>query len=205
MRNTPSEITEFNPSVEDVLSYALFPQVALEFFKRRRDGGKETTPAPQVSPQTPQPNLKVSLGGKSYDVAISSVPSGKAKAPLTVFVNGKKYDVDVEHLSPTLKRTLPVPAGIQKSAPAPTVNAVKGKEVVAAEVGTIQAPMPGKVVDTKVKVGDKVKKGDVIIVLEAMKMQNEIYCPYDGIVKEVRVQKGDSVESGAVMLKVGGQ
>ncbi len=68
--------------------------------------------------------------------------------------------------------------------------------------GTIAAPMPGKVVEVKIAVGDEVKKGQAIVVLEAMKMQNELFAPLDGKVKEVRVKAGDTVESGAKLVLI---
>ncbi len=62
--------------------------------------------------------------------------------------------------------------------------------------GLISAPMPGKIVDIKVKSGDVVKKGDPIIIIEAMKMQNELGAPIDGTIKEVYIKSGEAVESG---------
>jgi biotin carboxyl carrier protein len=68
--------------------------------------------------------------------------------------------------------------------------------------GLIAAPMPGKVVDVKVGVGDTVKKGQAIVIVEAMKMQNELYSSLDGKVKEVTVKTGDTVESGQKMVVI---
>ncbi|MBF0106042.1 MAG: biotin/lipoyl-binding protein [Deltaproteobacteria bacterium] len=68
--------------------------------------------------------------------------------------------------------------------------------------GQIASPMPGKVVDIKVKVGQKVTKGEGLVVVEAMKMQNEFKAPMDGVVKEVLVNKDDSVEGGRVMVVI---
>lgn len=64
----------------------------------------------------------------------------------------------------------------------------------------IESPMPGKILDVKVTVGAAVKSGDVVLMLEAMKMENEIFAPEAGTVKEVRVNKGDSVDTGAVLI-----
>ena len=68
--------------------------------------------------------------------------------------------------------------------------------------GLIAAPMPGKVVDLKVEVGDEVKKGSPVIIVEAMKMQNELTSLIDGIVKEITVKPGDTVESGQRLVLV---
>jgi glutaconyl-CoA decarboxylase len=65
---------------------------------------------------------------------------------------------------------------------------------------TIDSPMPGKILDVKVSVGAAVQSGDVVLMLEAMKMENEIFAPEAGTVKEVRVKKGDSVDTGTVLV-----
>ena len=65
---------------------------------------------------------------------------------------------------------------------------------------TVDAPMPGKVLSVNVKKGDKVASGDVLLILEAMKMQNEIMAPSDGVVSDIRVNAGDTVATGDVMI-----
>jgi acetyl-CoA carboxylase biotin carboxyl carrier protein len=67
----------------------------------------------------------------------------------------------------------------------------------------LKAPMPGKILEVLVKVGDQVKEDDEVIMLEAMKMENPIYAPADGTVKEIRVKANDSVETEQVMLVIG--
>lgn len=64
----------------------------------------------------------------------------------------------------------------------------------------VTAPMPGKIIDVLVKVGDKVSEDDELVILEAMKMENPIYAPADGVVKEIRVAKADTVDSEQVLL-----
>ena len=100
-----------------------------------------------------------------------------------IVVNGKAYDVQVEELA--AGAAAPVAA-----APAP----------VAAGATTVSAPMPGKVLSVNVKVGDAVKAGDVLMILEAMKMQNEIMAPADGTVSDVRVSANQTVSTGDVMI-----
>ena len=102
-----------------------------------------------------------------------------------VVVNGTAYEVAIEELTGA---TAPAAA-----APAPTapVSAANGQEV--------KAPMPGTVLAVNVKAGDSVKKGQVLCVLEAMKMENEIVAPADGKVVSVAAQKGAAVESGATL------
>lgn len=115
-----------------------------------------------------------------------------------VNVNGNSYEVEVEEVS----------AGAS-AAPAPTVKAAPVAEKKAAPIaqapagGTpVKAPMPGNVLDIKVSNGATVKKGDVLIILEAMKMENEIVAPVDGTVTVV-TSKGATVNSGDLLITLG--
>ncbi len=71
----------------------------------------------------------------------------------------------------------------------------------AAKVNTIKAPMPGLIIDLKIKAGDTVKAGEPLLILEAMKMENILKSPGDGVVKNVKIKKGDSVEKGQVLIE----
>lgn len=119
----------------------------------------------------------------------------------TVNVNGTKYEVEVEEFAPGSKvsESKPATESLKASAPsnpAPSAPVSGGKE-------SITSPMPGTIVDVRVKNGDNVRSGDVLVVLEAMKMENEILAPVDGKVTDVRVGKGTSVESGEVLVVIG--
>ena len=103
-----------------------------------------------------------------------------------VVVNGTAYEVAIEELTGATAPVAPAAA-----APAAPVSAANGQEV--------KAPMPGTVLAVNVKAGDSVKKGQVLCVLEAMKMENEIVAPADGKVVSVAAQKGAAVESGATL------
>ena len=72
-------------------------------------------------------------------------------------------------------------------------------------VEAIKAPIPGKIVSIKCKVNDTVKRGQVLLVLEAMKMENEIYSGSSGVVKEIKVNEGDFVQPGAILILIGNQ
>lgn len=109
-----------------------------------------------------------------------------------VIVNGTAYEVAVEEISAADVKTAPV---AQAAAPAPVAAAPAGGEKVT-------APMPGTILDVKVTEGQAVKSGDVLVILEAMKMENEILAPCDGTVAGLSVAKGASVESGAVICSV---
>ena len=111
----------------------------------------------------------------------------------TITVNGTAYEVEVEEAGVVAS----APKAAPKAAPAP---APKAAAPVAAGATTVSAPMPGKVLSINVKAGDAVKAGDVLLILEAMKMQNEIMAPADGTVSDVRVSAGQTVATGDVMI-----
>ena len=101
-------------------------------------------------------------------------------------INGTAYEVEIEEIT-----------GAAPSSPA--AAAVPAAPV---EGEVIPAPMPGNILAVNVKAGDTVKKGQVLMVLEAMKMENEITCPRDGTVVSVAVSKGAAVESGAALCAI---
>ena len=111
----------------------------------------------------------------------------------TITVNGTSYEVTVEE---HLDGAVSAPRSAQAvKAPAPA-------EAKAAGRLSIVAPMPGKILSVKVKPGDAVKRGQAIMVLEAMKMENEIVAPEDGVVASVEVAAGSSVEAGALLASI---
>ena len=113
----------------------------------------------------------------------------------TITVNGNVYDVTVEER---------IAAGAATSAPkaaAPKAAAPKAAPKAAAGQGSVKvnSPMPGKILSVKTSVGQAVKKGEVLMILEAMKMENEVVAPEDGTVASIDVAAGDSVEAGVVL------
>ena len=114
----------------------------------------------------------------------------------TITVNGVAYDVTVEEGGSV--------ASAPKAAAAPAAAPAAALAPAAAPAGAqgavkVESPMPGKILAVKKNVGDAVKSGDVILVLEAMKMENDIVAPQDGTVASINVSVGDSVESGATL------
>lgn len=126
-------------------------------------------------------------------------------------VNGTAYDVEVEELGGSAApvaapAATPAPAAPVAAAPvaaAPAATPAPAAAPAAAGEGTkVEAPMPGTIVEVKASVGQAVKAGDVIVVLEAMKMENDIVAPCDGSVTSITVKKGDSVNSNDVIATV---
>ena len=119
-----------------------------------------------------------------------------------ISVNGKSYEVDVEEVGGV---STPAPAPVQTAAPAPKASPAPKAAPKAAPVAgakQVTAPMPGTIVSVKVNVGDKVEAGTLVAVLEAMKMENEIFAGVDGTVAGISVSAGDSVNSGDVIVSV---
>jgi biotin carboxyl carrier protein len=131
-----------------------------------------------------------------------------------ISVNGKTYEVEVEEVGGAVSAPIaPAPAQVQTAAPAAPAPAKEeiavekkdeapAKKAPAASVSggeTVACPMPGTILSVNVKVGDTVKKGDVMFILEAMKMENEIMAPHDAKVVSVGVNKGESVNTGDML------
>jgi biotin carboxyl carrier protein len=116
----------------------------------------------------------------------------------TITVNGTAYDVTVEEngagAAPAQKAPAAKAAPKAASKPAPAAAPAGAQGAV-----KINAPMPGKILSVKLQAGASVKKGDVIMILEAMKMENEIPAPQDGTIASINVNGGDSVEAGDVL------
>lgn len=128
-----------------------------------------------------------------------------------VTVNGKKFEVEVEKVGGAGKSLSRQPAerreAVVKSEPVVETKAAAAAPVEVAPATTsatggttITSPMPGSILDVKVNVGDKVKFGQTLAILEAMKMENDIPATVDGEVVEIRVKKGDVVETDSVLI-----
>lgn len=109
-------------------------------------------------------------------------------------VNGKTYKVELEAVEEVASAAAPAVEAKKEAAPAPTATSGEGNKVT--------SPIQGTVVNVKVKVGDKVKKGDVVVVVEAMKLENDVVSPFDGVVSEVLVSKGQNVTAKANLVVI---
>ena len=122
-------------------------------------------------------NYRITVNGNTYDVAVEEIGGGAAP---------------VAAAAPVMTPAAPAAAPAAPAA-APAASGSKGSVVVS-------APMPGKILGVKTEVGKAVKKGDVLMVLEAMKMENEIVAPQDGTIASVNVSVGSQVEAGDTLV-----
>ena len=153
------------------------------------------------------------INGHDYQVDVNSVEGGIAD----VTVNGTDYKVELADAvpAPAQQAARPAPQTVSTGAPAPqaTAPAAQTTAQTTAQTATasapqgkgevVTAPLPGVILDIKVKVGDAVKAGQTVAVLEAMKMENEIESTASGTVTAVNAGKGDSVLEGAAIITIG--
>lgn len=204
MDKLASEVDRLAKTEEDVLTYAMFPDIGETFLKERN--ANSLVPEPLLSkedvnasgPRYAPNEFNVTLHGETFHIKLTgSGHEGEEKRPIYVSVDGIAEEVIVETLS-----EIEISGG---SANSP----VKKKESKSSSgrprpqhKGCITTAMPGNIVDVKVKVGDKVKAGDPVIVIEAMKMENEIQAPTSGTVVNLHVEKGDSVTPDETLLEI---
>lgn len=118
----------------------------------------------------------------------------------TITVNGTPYNVTVEEGTSSAAPVASAPAPAPAAAPAPQAAPKATPAPAAAGSVKVDAPMPGNILDVKVSNGTAVKAGQVLVILEAMKMENEIVAPQDGTVASINVNKGDTVEAGQTIV-----
>ena len=205
MAKLQNETERFAQSEEDVLTYAMFPDIGKTFLQERNAGSLkpealQTKETAQTSAARYAPNeFKVTLHGETFHIKLTgSGHAGEEQRPFYVSVDGIAEEVVVETLS-----EIEVSSGTSSSG-----NKSKKKSTNSNErprpthAGCVTTAMPGTIVAVKVKVGDKVKAGDGVIVIEAMKMENEIQASKTGTVVAVHVAKGDTVTPDESLLEI---
>ena len=139
--------------------------------------------------------FKFTISGNQYEVEVQSFENDKAQ----VVVNGTQYEVDVEREKEEAKPVIaPRPKAAPASSAAPAAPAAGDANGVKAV-----APLPGTIMQIFVNVGDEVKRGDKILMYEAMKMENNFLAETDGVIKDIKVRVGDNVLQGAVLVVIG--
>ncbi|MGM1051731.1 MAG: sodium-extruding oxaloacetate decarboxylase subunit alpha [Pseudomonadota bacterium] len=184
-------LAEGEREIDDVLTYALFPQIGLKFLKNR-DNPDAFEPAPQA-PGTETSAASAKLPAKASAKA-PAVSGGAPAGPetYTVKVNGKAYVVEVAEGGDI--------ADVQKQEGGTQPAAAEAAPVATGEA--ISAPLAGNIFKVNVRPGDAVKEGDVVIILEAMKMETEVRAASAGTVSAVTVGEGDSVAVGDVLIEL---
>ena len=176
--------------IDDVLTYALFPQIGLKFIENRGNPDAfEPAPSAQESqsssapkPAEAKPNSRGATASENYDVK----------------VDGKVYRVEV---APSGTLTSVTPASGSQTQAQPQTNSAAPSDSTASQ--SIDAPLAGNVFKVLVRNGDSVSEGDVVMILEAMKMETEIRCAYTGTVTDITVSEGDAVTSGQPLILLG--
>jgi len=185
-----------------VLTYAMFPEIGRKFFEERAAG----TLRPEVLRVEPESRAEgrpaytptefnVTMHGETYHIRVTGAGHKTAEQrPFFVTVDGVPEQILVE----TLTETVPTEAAVVDAR-----RASKGsKRPKASKEGHLTSSMPGTVVEIMVKAGDKVKAGDPVLVIEAMKMENEVPAPVSGTVRAVNVAKGDSVNPDEALVEI---
>jgi pyruvate carboxylase subunit B len=212
--------------IDDVLIYGMYPMTGKRFLNWKY--GKEPIPA-EVMPKTLEDCakeaelVKKAKAGLLVEKPKKEVPpKGEGARQFSVFVDGDYFSVEVEAIggAPVITGIAPVAAPAPKAAaaPAPKPAAASAPKPAAAPAAPapaakpaapveggakIEAPMPGMVIRYEVKEGDAVKEGDVVMILEAMKMENSIISPASGTVKQICCKDGQSVQKGDVLAVIG--
>ncbi len=146
------------------------------------------------------------IDGVKYDVDVKSIQGQNAE----VVVNGKSYNVVLDKPAapapapaPAAPKAAPAAAPAPKAAPAPAPAPAPKAAAPAGNGAPLMSPLPGVIINVLVAEGDTVKKGQKVLVLEAMKMENDIKANKDGVITALRVSKGDSVQEGDTLLTIG--
>ena len=140
---------------------------------------------------------KYTINGNKYDVAINEVNDTTAK----VTVNGEEYTVEWE--KPVEEKPVVKVQPVAAKPSAAKAPAAQPAAAAAVSGHAIKTPLPGVIIDVKVNVGDTVAKGQTVVILEAMKMENNINADREGKVTAIQVAKGDTVADGAVLVVLG--
>ncbi|MFP4629804.1 MAG: pyruvate carboxylase subunit B [Desulfohalobiaceae bacterium] len=213
------EVGDLAKDIDDVLIYALYPTTGKRFLKWKY--GLEPLPD-DVKPrsmedvQKEQELLEKAKQGLVQEKPAKEAPAkGEGARSFNVFVDGEYFQVEVEAVGgePMVSSVTPAAAPKQEaSKPQPQAAAAKPKpqaepaakkeQSAPAEGSKVEAPMPGMIIRHEVQEGDQVQEGDVLLILEAMKMENSITATAPGTVKQVRFQDGDNVKKGDVLVVI---
>ncbi|MDP3419774.1 MAG: biotin/lipoyl-containing protein, partial [Thiobacillus sp.] len=201
------EIEGLAKSDEDVLTYAMFPEIGKTWLQERAAGSlkpEQLMPPGSGSQQECAPHyaadeFKITLHGETYHIKLSgSGRSDSSQRPYFVAIDGVTEEVLVESLNEVAISGNGGDSAPRKAAAAPAA----GQKPRATHPGHVTAAMPGTIVDVLVSIGQTVKAGDGILVIEAMKMENEVQAPIAGIVISISAKKGDAVTPDMALVEI---
>jgi len=197
------EIGELAKSEEDVLTYAMFPEIGRTFLEERAAGTLKPEELAPISSgngggsglQLAPTDFNVTMHGETYHIRVTGTGhQDQEERPYYLTIDGVPEEVLVENLT----EMVPTTGGMVD-----TKKASKGsKRPRATKEGDVTTSMPGTVVDVLVKEGDTVNAGDPVLIIEAMKMENEVQAPVGGTVNQVNVKKGDSVNPDEALMEI---
>ena len=197
------DIGDLAQSEEDVLTYAMFPEIGRTFLDERRAGTLHPEELlPPVQAQTAPcylapTDFNVTMHGETYNIKIRGAGhKNEERRPFYVYVDGMPEEIMVETMGI-------VPTAGTETAVAATAPTRPGERPKARKPGDVTSAMPGTVVDVVVQVGAAVNAGDAVLVIEAMKMENEVPAPIKGTIKAIHVKKGDSVVPDEALVEIG--
>jgi pyruvate carboxylase subunit B len=196
-------------SEEDVLTYAMFPDLARTFFQERAAGSLKPEPllpreaAPSGGGKRFAPNeFHITLHGETYHIKLTgSGAPGDEPRPFYVTVDGVSEEVAIETLS-EVEVGAGSAGGERAKAKVKAAGGAGGGRPHASHKGHVTTAMPGTIVDILVDTGKKVTAGDPVLVIEAMKMENEIQAPVSGTVTNIFVSKGDAVSPNEALIEI---
>ncbi len=209
MAKLQAESDRIAKSEEDVLTYAMFPDIGQTFLQERNAGSLkpevlQTKEAVNTTAARYAPNeFNVTLHGETFHIKLTgSGHSGEEKRPFYVSVDGIAEEVIIETLDEIEVSGSGSTSNGNKSNSKKKVSTTSSGRPRPHHAGCITTAMPGTIVAVKAKIGDKVKAGDGVLVIEAMKMENEIQASTTGTVVAVHVSKGDSVTPDESLLEI---
>lgn len=185
-----ADIADLALSEEDVLTYAMFPDLGREFLQQRKQGTLKAEALVPVGEVTKQKmaavatEFKIDVHGETYEVAITGVgASGAGKRKLYLSLDGMPEEVIFESLNEY-------------------VGDGASKRKQATDPGHVSAAMPGNVVEVLVSEGEKVLAGQAVLITEAMKMETEVHANISGVVHRIHVLKGDRITPGEILIEI---
>jgi oxaloacetate decarboxylase alpha subunit/pyruvate carboxylase subunit B len=209
LEKAKAEIGDLAVDLDDLILYAQFPVTGKKFLEWKY--GKSEPPA-SVKPITMEEVrkkdeiIKKAKAGKLIEPKGETPPKTQALRTFNVFVDNEYFNVEVDPTGdiqavPVARPAAANPAPAQTAVAAP-VRAAAPEPVAPADGTLLLAPMPGMIVKYEKKAGDAVRKGDTLVILEAMKMENALAAPCDGTVQGIKFASGDSVAKGAVLCVI---